>query len=94
VLVGTPRLEASSVTLWPTLDVIQHLDRCGVAARRIDLEGDEADAGSAILDAADSERADLLVMGAYGRSWFREWVLGGATRAVLQRATLPVLMVH
>lgn len=38
--------------------------------------------------------ADLLVMGAYGHSRFREYVIGGATRDVLQSAPVPVLMAH
>ncbi|MEM9972539.1 MAG: universal stress protein [Pseudomonadota bacterium] len=38
--------------------------------------------------------ADLLVMGAYGHSRFREAILGGATRNMLEMATLPVLMAH
>jgi nucleotide-binding universal stress UspA family protein len=39
-------------------------------------------------------RADMLVMGAYGRSRFSEWMLGGATRHVLTWADIPVLMRH
>jgi nucleotide-binding universal stress UspA family protein len=38
--------------------------------------------------------ADLLVMGAYGHSRFREAILGGATRSMLEKATVPVLMAH
>jgi len=38
--------------------------------------------------------ADLMVMGAYGHSRFREAIFGGATRAMLEHATLPVLMAH
>jgi nucleotide-binding universal stress UspA family protein len=38
--------------------------------------------------------ADLLVMGAYGHSRFREAILGGATRNLLEQATVPVLMAH
>lgn len=38
--------------------------------------------------------ADLLVMGAYGHSRFREAVLGGATRNMLEQAEVPVLMAH
>lgn len=38
--------------------------------------------------------ADLLVMGAYGHSRFREAILGGATRAILESADVPVLMAH
>jgi nucleotide-binding universal stress UspA family protein len=36
--------------------------------------------------------ADLLVMGAYGHSRFREAILGGATRNMLEQAEIPVLM--
>lgn len=42
---------------------------------------------------SDSD-ADLLVMGAYGHSRFREAILGGATRNMLEHATVPVFMAH
>lgn len=42
---------------------------------------------------ADSD-ADLLVMGAYGHSRFREAILGGATRNLLEHAKVPVFMAH
>ncbi len=38
--------------------------------------------------------ADMLVMGAYGHSRFREAILGGATREMLEHAKVPVFMVH
>ena len=38
--------------------------------------------------------ADLLVMGAYGHSRLREAILGGATRNMLEKAEIPVLMAH
>ncbi|MBF9058887.1 universal stress protein [Rhodobacterales bacterium HKCCSP123] len=38
--------------------------------------------------------ADLLVMGAYGHSRFREAILGGATRSMLEHAAVPVFMAH
>ena len=38
--------------------------------------------------------ADLLVMGAYGHSRFREFVLGGATRSILVRPPVPVFLSH
>ncbi len=38
--------------------------------------------------------ADLMVMGAYGHSRFREAILGGATRNMLEQSTIPVLMAH
>lgn len=38
--------------------------------------------------------ADMVVMGAYGHSRFREAILGGATRHMLEQTTVPVLMSH
>ncbi|MET4127625.1 universal stress protein [Roseovarius sp. MBR-6] len=38
--------------------------------------------------------ADMVVMGAYGHSRFREAIFGGATRYMLERATVPVFMAH
>ena len=38
--------------------------------------------------------ADMIVMGAYGHSRFRQSILGGATRSMLEKAAVPVLMAH
>ena len=43
---------------------------------------------------ATDMNADLMVMGAYGHSRFREAIFGGATRNILEQTTLPVLMAH
>ncbi|MEM7544077.1 MAG: universal stress protein [Pseudomonadota bacterium] len=48
----------------------------------------------ALMKRADEIGADLIVMGAYGHSRFRERVLGGATRDMLTAARLPVFMAH
>jgi len=61
------------------------------AARHPD---DPNDAGELLLSRAADLGADLLVMGCYGHSRAREFVLGGATRTVLATMTLPVLMSH
>lgn len=42
----------------------------------------------------DDIAADMLVMGAYGHSRFREAILGGATRSMLEHAKVPVFMAH
>ncbi len=44
--------------------------------------------------AARDTNADMLVMGAYGHSRFREAILGGATRNMLEQAEVPVFMAH
>jgi nucleotide-binding universal stress UspA family protein len=57
-------------------------------------ETDSAGGGPETLLRAAAECADLLVMGAYGHSRFREMVFGGFTEQVLTRADLPVVMAH
>lgn len=57
--------------------------------------GDEpSHLGELLLSTIFDLDADLLVMGCYGHSRAREWVLGGASRTVLQSMTVPVLMAH
>jgi len=46
------------------------------------------------LKRAKSESADLVVMGAYSHSRWREMVLGGFTRFMLRHTDIPVLMAH
>ena len=65
----------------------------------IDVVLDKVDAGGrAIGDVLESWTAshgvDLLVMGAYGHSKWREFVLGGATRSLLSKPPLPILLSH
>lgn len=47
-----------------------------------------------VMSYASEVEADMLVMGAYGHSRFREFVLGGATRGVLSDPKLPVFVSH
>ncbi|MEO7159433.1 MAG: universal stress protein [Polaromonas sp.] len=52
------------------------------------------DLGELLLSRAFDLQAELLVMGCYGHSRTREWILGGTSRTILQSMTLPVLMAH
>ncbi|WP_317202946.1 universal stress protein [Janthinobacterium sp.] len=73
----------------------RHGVACGLALRRAaQAPGRPGDCGETLLSHAADLGADVLVMGAYGHSRLRESVLGGATRTVLERMTLPVLMAH
>lgn len=47
-----------------------------------------------VLAQVRQHNCDLLVIGCYGRSRLREFIFGGASRHVLQQATVPVLMAH
>ena len=67
------------------------LGRHDVEAKELVLEDKGQEPGALLLEQAQANDADLLVMGAYGRSRLREMILGGATRHVLHNAKLPVL---
>jgi nucleotide-binding universal stress UspA family protein len=75
-------------------DMGQHLARHGfnVDVKRMSL-GD-IDVADALLSHAADANADFLVMGGYGHSRLREFVLGGVTRSILRSMTVPVLMSH
>jgi len=62
------------------------------SVRQVSLEGESI--GRFLMDYAVGVDADLLVMGAYGHSRMREFVLGGATREILREPLLPVLLSH
>jgi len=70
------------------------LARHGVKVTVQQTKPGRGDAGVELLAQVGAHRADLLVMGCFGRSRLREFVLGGASRHVLQAATVPVLMSH
>ncbi|MEX0431570.1 universal stress protein [Spiribacter insolitus] len=78
----------------PGADIAAHLARHGVPVEASSQGRSEIPVADALLSAAADSDADLLVMGAYGRSRFREMVLGGTTRRILGEMTLPVLMAH
>lgn len=76
-------------------DLVAYLDRHGIAATIVDEVAAAGRPVGAVLDAYAAETAaDLLVMGAYGHSRMREFILGGATRAVLRTASVPTLLSH
>ncbi|PIL45070.1 universal stress protein [Massilia eurypsychrophila] len=74
-------------------DMAVFLARHGVNAEE-DIDSTGTDAGAALVRASVECGADLLVMGAYGRSRLREMVMGGASRTVLESMEVPVWMAH
>ncbi len=74
-------------------DIARHLARYHLAVKEnIIVTG--SDVSSAILSHATKTAADFIVMGAYGHSRLREFILGGATRGILAAMTVPTLMSH
>ena len=78
----------------PGADLCLHLARHGVTAEAYVGHADSQAIGAALHTQATAIGADLVVMGAYGHSRFRELVLGGVTRHLLQHLGLPMLMAH
>ncbi|MFP5393651.1 MAG: universal stress protein [Gammaproteobacteria bacterium] len=82
-------------------DPLPMLARHGVQAQRVVRTLDAPllphrrhPVGDTLLALCAELQADLLVMGAYAHSRWRETLLGGVTRTILERMNLPVLMVH
>ncbi|HEY0846905.1 MAG TPA: universal stress protein [Noviherbaspirillum sp.] len=75
----------------PGADLALYLERHGIPAEIV-LRQTIENIGKALLSLAALRGADLVIMGAYGHTRFREIVLGEVTRAVLETMTIPVLM--
>jgi nucleotide-binding universal stress UspA family protein len=75
-------------------DIGQHLARHGLKVDVHRISGGDIDVGDALLSHAADSGADLMVMGGYGHSRLREFVLGGVTRSIFESMTLPVLLSH
>lgn len=77
----------------PGADMALYLARHGVKVEVV-VERTRAAAGDALVALARNCGAGLMVSGAYGHNRFREWVLGGVTRQLLERAPVPLLIAH
>ena len=75
-------------------EICVHLARHDITAEVAHLDIDDLSVGDGLLSRAADTGVDLIVMGAYGHTRFRELVLGGATRHLLRHMTVPVLMSH
>ena len=90
VSIADPRLGYKEL---PGFNITRHLARHGLNAelKRLPMSGD---IGETLLSYTADAGADMLIMGGYGHSRLREFVLGGTTRTVLQSMTLPIFMSH
>ena len=87
--------DAHEGTEPPTDGMVAHLGRHGVdveVARVTTNEGD--DIGRLLLSQAKNVQADMIVMGAFHHSRWREFILGGVTLTMLEEATIPLFMAH
>ena len=79
---------------WPAAELSKHLERRGIDATPECIDAAGRRIGEILSTYLTSNQADLLVMGAYGHSRLREFILGGATRSMLSNPPLPILLSH
>jgi nucleotide-binding universal stress UspA family protein len=72
----------------------KHLARHGVEVVSEDIKSDGHAIGNVFKNYVAKHKADLLVMGAYGHSRIREFILGGATKSILLHPPTWVLLSH
>ena len=80
--------EASSEALQ------KHLARHDLSAEVQRIAADTANIFNVILSLVADKSTDLIVMGGYGHSKFREFLLGGVTRGIFETLTVPALISH
>ena len=75
-------------------DVARRLSRMGISTLvdMVRLEGRSA--AGALMEAVERDEVDLIVMGGYGHSRFREMILGGVTRLVIEQSRTAALLSH
>jgi nucleotide-binding universal stress UspA family protein len=75
-------------------DVAEYLVRHGIDSTTTLHREPAASVADKILEMAEWDGADLIISGAYGHSRLREWMFGGVTRELLNRAPVCCLMSH
>src|SRR4051795_1399033 len=91
VIVASERPKSDEVA---GADIGHHLARHGLKVDVKRIVAIDTDIADTLLSHAADTAADFMVMGGYGHSRLREFVLGGATRGILSSMTIPVLMSH
>jgi nucleotide-binding universal stress UspA family protein len=78
----------------PGSDIAQHLARHGIKVEVRQIVAPDVKPANVLLSHVSDSSADFLVMGGFGHSRLREFVLGGVTCSVLDTMTIPTLMSH
>lgn len=78
----------------PASELALYLALHGVKIQTHAIDLGLRDIGGALIDAAERFESDLIVMGTYGHSRFRERILGGATRELLKNSPWPIFAMH
>lgn len=75
-------------------DMAGYLGRRGIAAASFTREENRSPIAEQLMAEAAAVKADILVMGGYSHARWRENVLGGLTRHLMEHSTLPIFVTH
>jgi nucleotide-binding universal stress UspA family protein len=91
VVVDDPPIEAQALL---GQEAISYLKHHGITAMLHHAKLRDHDVGTTLIAEARRLVADLMVIGAYGHSRLREWLLGGVTYELLHKSPVPLLLAH
>jgi nucleotide-binding universal stress UspA family protein len=75
-------------------ELAAHLSRHGISVIVDEVDAAGRAIGDVLTQFVAANKIDLLVMGAYGHSRFREFILGGATKSIMSRPPVPTFLSH
>lgn len=93
VAVFNPSIQSDAHGEQPGADIALYLARHDIKVNVLQ-QRTEVDVGNALLSLAADLQSDMIVMGGYGHMRFRELLLGGVTKTIMNSMTVPVLMAH
>ena len=78
----------------PGVEIARHLARCEIKAEVVNVQLGGRSVAEVLNATARDRRADVIVMGGFGHSRLREFILGGVTRELSTSASRPLMLSH
>lgn len=74
--------------------LVKHFSRHGIRAILNGIKCENGDVAETLRAQCAATDADMIVMGAYGHSRLRQWILGGVTSSLLRLSPVPLFLSH
>jgi nucleotide-binding universal stress UspA family protein len=94
VVLVDPPLRPAGTEERPGDEVLRYLSRYGKSGTLYRVASNDKRPSDALLSEARRHKAELIVMGGYGKSSLLQWVLGGVSEEVLTHSEIPLLMAN